>query len=211
MRYAERLEGGREVAVTYHQFTQGPGLRLAWRIAGLMTWPVILPMALLSRLSDFVFRTFAEALACVPFVFGVVARGEFYRLTLRRCGRNVSVGFGSFFVYRDVEVADDVLIGAYNSIHHVDIGRHALIADGCRLLSGARYHEFGRVDVPMALQGGHLRRIRLAEDVWIGANAVVMADVGTGSIVAAGAVVTKPVEPFCVVGGNPARPLKRRN
>ena len=62
----------------------------------------------------------------------------------------------------------------------------------------------------MALQGGELRRIVIADDVWIGANSVVMDDVGAGSIVAAGAVVTDPVEPMSIVGGVPARQIRSR-
>jgi acetyltransferase-like isoleucine patch superfamily enzyme len=209
MRYAAPMADS-EVPVRYHQFTQGPALRAAWRAAGVATWPLVLPMAALARLSDFVFRTFSELLALLPYVVGVVARAEFYRLTLRRCGRNVSIGFGTVFVYRDVSIGENVLIGSYNTIHHCDFGDYVLVADGCRLLSGARYHSFYRTDVPMALQGGLLRRIRIERDCWIGASAVVMADVGEGSVVAAGAVVHRPVEPWSVVAGNPARVVRRR-
>jgi acetyltransferase-like isoleucine patch superfamily enzyme len=137
-------------------------------------------------------------------------RYEFYRFTLRRCGRNVMVGFGTFFLYRDIEIGSDVLIGAYNTIHHCDFGSHVLTAEGCRFLSGPHYHTFERTDVPMALQGGRLRRVLIADDCWIGANAVVMANVGNGSVVAAGAVVTETVAPWSIVGGVPARLLRSR-
>jgi serine acetyltransferase len=54
--------------------------------------------------------------------------------------------------------------------------------------------------------------IVVGSDVWIGAKSTIMSGVkiGHGAIVAAGALVTKDVEPFSVVGGNPAKHLKYR-
>ncbi|MBR7023358.1 MAG: hypothetical protein IKI09_07810 [Bacteroidales bacterium] len=51
----------------------------------------------------------------------------------------------------------------------------------------------------------------IESDAWIGAGAIIMPGItiGEGSVVGAGAVVTKNVEPFTVVVGNPARPLKK--
>ena len=48
------------------------------------------------------------------------------------------------------------------------------------------------------------------DDVWIGANSIICSGVriGQGAIVAAGAVVTKDVEPYAIVGGNPAKVIK---
>lgn len=120
------------------------------------------------------------------------------------------IGFGTVFIYRDIEIGDNVLIGMYNTVHHCDFGSYVLTAEGCRFLSGSRYHNYERTDIPMALQGGNLKRIRIADDVWVGTNAVVMADVGEGAIVGAGSVVADDVETYTIVGGVPARVIKRR-
>jgi acetyltransferase-like isoleucine patch superfamily enzyme len=210
MRKRERIEGDRYYDIEYHQFTQSRALKLAMSAAGVATWPLVLPLALLARISDFVFVTCSQLLAFAPYLLGTIMRYEFYRFTLAHCGRNVMIGFGTVLLYRDIRIGDNVLIGMYNTIHYCDFGSYVLTAEGCRFLSGAQYHNFERTDVPMALQGGKLRRINLANDCWIGANAVVMADLAQGSIVGAGAVVTKSVEPYTIVGGVPAREIGRR-
>jgi acetyltransferase-like isoleucine patch superfamily enzyme len=210
MRLAEPIVADGYVEVEYQQFGQSAALQLAMRLAGLLSWPLVVPLALASRASDFVFRTASELLALVPFLFGTIVRYEFYRWALNRCGRNVVIGFGTVLLYRDIEIGDHVLIGMYNTIHHCDFGSYVLTAEGCRFLSGSRYHNFDRTDVPMALQGGKLRRVSVGDDCWIGANAIIMSDIGAGSVVGAGCVVTAPVESYTVVVGNPARAVRRR-
>ncbi len=143
-------------------------------------------------------------------MIGTILRYEFYRFSLRRCGRNVMIGFGTVFIYRDIEIGDNVLIGMYNIVHHCDFGSYVLTAEGCRFLSGSQYHNFERLDVPMALQGGRIKRITVGDDCWIGANAVVMESLGTGSVVGAGSVVTAPVEPHSIVAGVPAKLVRKR-
>ena len=205
MRRDERIEGDHYTEIEYHQFTRSRGLKLAMRGAGVVTWPVVVPLALVSRASDFIFRTLSESLSLVPYVAGVIVRQEFYRWALTRCGDNVSIGFGTYFYYRDVEIGHDVSIGSYNVFHYCDVGDYALIADGSHFLSGTRYHNFDRTDVPIAKQGGRLRRIRVGDGSWVGAKSVVMSDVGEGAVVGAGSVVSKPVKPYTVVSGNPAK------
>ena len=177
---------------------------------GILTWPVVWPLAMLSQTSDMVFRTVSEMLSLMPYVFGVVVRAEFYRFALRHCGRNVVIEFGAIFIYRDVSIGDNVTINRYSVIHHCDIGSYALVGEHAVLLSGSRQHDIDRTDIPMALQQGRKKRIALGDDCWIGAHSVVMEDVGRGAVVGAGAVVNKPVPELMVVAGNPARPVRRR-
>jgi acetyltransferase-like isoleucine patch superfamily enzyme len=211
MRQTGRIVTDEYVDVQYEQFAPSSALRIGMRLVGYLLWPVVLPLAFAARVSNAVFRTMSELLALVPYVPGTVLRYEFYRWTLRRCGTNVVIGFGTVLLYRDVEIGDHVLIGMYTTIHHCDFGSYVVAAEGCRFLSGSRYHSFGRTDIPMALQGGKLRRIRIGDDCWIGADAIVMNEVGPGSIVGAGSVVTAPVEPATIVAGNPARVIRRRS
>ncbi len=210
MKHAGRITAEAETEVRYRQFEASGAMRFALALAGVLTWPLTVPLAILSRLSDLVFVTCAQFFAAFPYAFGIVFRYEFYRFALRRCGRNVHVGFGSYFLYRDVALGDHVLIGAYNIVHHCDFGSWVMTAERCTFLSGPHYHQYARTDLPMALQGGRLRRIRIGDDCWIGAHAIVMADVAGGSIVGAGAVVTRAVDPGTIVAGVPAEPIGRR-
>jgi acetyltransferase-like isoleucine patch superfamily enzyme len=56
--------------------------------------------------------------------------------------------------------------------------------------------------------GTRYERVALGRDCWIGEGAIIMADVGAGSIVSAGAVVLTSAPPATIVGGNPAKIVK---
>jgi len=210
MRHEGRVEAGEYTEIEYHQFTQSTAMRVVTAILGILTWPITIPLALLSRASDFIFLFCSQFLALAPYVIGTILRYEFYRFALLKCGKNVMIGFGTVFIYRDIEIGDNVLIGMYNTVHHCDFGSYVLTAEGCRFLSGSKYHNYARRDLPMAMQGGSLTRVVISDDVWVGANAVVMSDIGRGSIVAAGSVVVDQVPDESIVGGVPARLIKQR-
>ncbi len=89
------------------------------------------------------------------------------------------------------------------------IGNRTLIGPGVRICTGT--HSNDMEDRRAALGTSCAKPIIIEEDCWIGANAVILPGVrvGRGSTVAAGAVVTRDVECMTLVGGVPARQIRK--
>lgn len=114
-------------------------------------------------------------------------------------------------------VRGDVEFGAHCTVNsYACISGKVRCGDGVRIASHASIvgfnHGFDDPAVPINRQPHQSLGIAIADDVWIGANAVILDGVaiGQGVVVAAGAVVTRDVPPLAVVAGVPARVLRRR-
>lgn len=110
-----------------------------------------------------------------------------------------------------VIVGENTGLNPYVVIYgRVVLGKNNMIAPHVMLAGGT--HHFHSTDTPMKLQGGSSMGIYVEDDVWIGANSVVVdgVTIGKGAIVAAGSVVTKDVRSYDVVAGNPAKKIKNR-
>jgi acetyltransferase-like isoleucine patch superfamily enzyme len=74
-------------------------------------------------------------------------------------------------------------------------------------------HRVRNKSLPWRKQGETYHPIKIETDVWIGARTIILPSVnmiGTGAIIGAGSVVTKDVEPYTIVAGNPARVIGKR-
>jgi len=150
-----------------------------------------------------VFSFFAHLCAFAPGLIGDYMRVAYYRMTLRSCARDCRIAFGAFFAHPQTTVGRRVGIGAYCVIGYASIGDDTLLGAAVQILSGGQQHKRdaqGR----LTDEGRKFVEIVIGEHCFIGASAVVMADIGDKSTVAAGAVVLTPVAPGTVVGGNPA-------
>lgn len=156
------------------------------------------------------FRAATQRASLWPGELGVLRRRALYQRTLRRCGDRLIVGFGTIFATPEIEIGDFVHIGGGGTVAHCTIGSDTLFGSGVMIMAGTRQHGIDRLDIPMRSQPGAFTEVAIGRDVWIGNGAIVAADVGDHAIVAAGAVVVKPVAPYAIVGGNPARVIGDR-
>ena len=110
----------------------------------------------------------------------------------------------------DVIIGDHTRIGLHNTIiGPVTIGCHVNLAQGITVT--ALNHNFEDSDKRIDEQGVSTAPVIIEDDIWIGANAVILPGVtiGNHSVVAAGAVVTKNVPPHSLVAGVPAKIIKQ--
>lgn len=110
----------------------------------------------------------------------------------------------------DLIIGDNTRVGLRNTIiGPVTIGNHVNLAQNITV-SGLN-HNFEDVNTPIDLQGVSTSPIVIEDDVWIGANAVILPGVTIGkhSVVAAGSVVGKSIPPYSVCAGIPVRVVKQ--
>ena len=143
-------------------------------------------------------------------LWGVYRRRALLRMAGAGVAGDCHIEIGTLISKPTLMIAPGAYVGAYCCLGDVRIGPRTMIADGVHIPSGAAQHGTTRTDVPMADQLGEPRTITLGADCWIGSAAVVLADVGDHAIVAAGAVVTHPVEPGAIVAGVPAEVIGHR-
>lgn len=177
----------------------------------------------------------------IPGGTGNVLRRLYYKSRFRHMGRNVSilpgctirgekniilrnnVGIGLYAqLYAGIEegtgfieIGDNTALNSNVNIN-ADIGGEIRIEKnvliGPNVVFRASNHVFIRRDTIIRKQGHNPGRVIVGDDVWIGANAVILpnVNVGTGAVIGAGSVVNKDVVPYSIVGGVPAKQIGKR-
>ncbi len=183
------------------------------RVLELLAWLMLLPLFLWSRLPLPEYSTFtapSQLLSYIPGFVGILLRRVWYRYTLRSCGTHLTVDWLAVIRTRASEVGNHCTLGVANWVGWVRLGDDVMTGSHVVLLSGARQHGFDDLDRPMRLQHGEKRQLNIASNVWIGTNALLLADVSAGTVIGAGSVVTRTFPENSVIAGNPARVLRSR-
>ena len=131
-----------------------------------------------------------------------------------RSGQNINVEKGAnFYTGWEVELGDNSSLGIDCMIpYDLKVGKDVMM--GPYVIIVGENHNFSNTEVPMRVQGYTIfPPVRIEDDVWIGARAIILPGltIGKGSIIGAGSVVTKDVPPYAICAGNPARIIKYRN
>ncbi len=142
-----------------------------------------------------------------PFGLGIGRRlrAALCRRIFLRYGRGAGVERGVYF-----GIGNHIAVGAYSGIGidarlhgpgNITVGDHMMFAPDVVIVTGN--HRFGDVGEPIQGQGGDVAPVVIEDDVWIGIRVTILPGVtiGRGSVIGAGAVVTKDIPPFAIVGG----------
>jgi len=148
--------------------------------------------------------------ACAPGVIGQYLRRAFLMHAIAHCAPSAVIEFGTIFSSASARIDDRAYVGPRCHIGWAHLERDVLLAAGVHVPSGADTHGTASLALPIRDQPGARREVCVGAGSWIGSAAVVMADVGSDSIVGAGAVVVQALPDRVVAGGVPARVIKPR-
>ena len=153
--------------------------------------------------------------------FLLPAGSEISRADAVRIGKHFGMGTSCRIYCHDPEKGSSISIGDNvalndNVMINADCGGRIVIGNDVlispNVVIRAANHRYEAGDSPIRQQGHAADVIRIGDDVWIGANAVVLAGVtiGRGAVIGAGSVVTRDIAEYTVAAGVPARPVGTR-
>lgn len=136
------------------------------------------------------------------------------RSIFKHCGRHVTIDRRAYFGNgRSLEMGDYSGIGERCVVpKNTIIGKYVMMAPEVHIVQNNHY--YNDTSIPMCKQGSPsiIPQTIIEDDCWIGIRSILTPGhrIGKGSIIAAGSVVTKDVEAYSIVGGNPAKLIKKR-
>lgn len=142
---------------------------------------------------------------------------KFERNSKIKCGKSPKFGRNTYLTARGGEIViGDFFHCNQDVILNADVGGKLTIGNHClfgpRVMIRTSNHAYLDPQKLISSQGHISSNIHIGNDVWLGSAVIVLPGVtiGEGSVVGAGSIVTKNIEPYSVVAGNPARLIRRR-
>ena len=126
------------------------------------------------------------------------------------CGKGITVKSNAD-ISMFIKVGNNSELGTRCMVQsHVVIGDNVIMGPDVKIYS--RNHRYDHIDLPIQYQGKIQKQTVIGNDVWIGANVIILPGVTVGDhvVIGAGSIVAKDIEDYSVVGGNPARIIKKR-
>lgn len=181
-------------------------------MATLAVLPLLISHRLCSVLrdADRSLESHSQLLALFPGLTGNYLRVAFYRVALEYCDPTATICFGTLFSKAGARIGKHVYIGPRCMLGLVSLENDVLLGPSVQIPSGPNTHGINRLDLPIRLQAGKKNRITIGQDTWIGANAVVLADIAPQCVIAAASTVTKPIPTLVIAAGNPASQIRSR-
>jgi virginiamycin A acetyltransferase len=177
----------------------------------LLVLPLALPVRMWARLDrhDAVFQFGSHAVSLLPGLPGDYLRRAYYRVVLRCTAPGPTINFGTILAQRETTISERVYIGAFCNIGSSIIESDVLIGSNVMIASPTMHH-IDDCRIPIAQQGGTIKKISIGAGSWLGNGAIILADVGPECVVGAGSVVVRPCERWGIYVGNPARLVRHR-
>ena len=188
------------------------GKQVVFWLATLLVSPQLLSYWIRARVlgADRALQGSTQLLSLVPGVFGQYLRRAFLNRVLSELHPTVTVEFGTVFSKAGAKLGENVYVGPNCNLGLVHLERNVLVGAGVHIPSGPDTHGIDDPSRPIREQPGELRMVHVGEGAWIGSGAVVLADVGRDTVVAAGSVVTRPLAERIIAAGVPAAMLRER-
>jgi acetyltransferase-like isoleucine patch superfamily enzyme len=171
---------------------------------------IVTPLVVAYRLRLVSYKTAGHALSLIPGGAGILLRRAWYGATLASCGKRLKVLFGAVIHNPDSRIGDDCSIGELNRVGLVEIGPKFMSSHGVCILSGRHQHGYEKCDIAMREQPATPRRVKIGEDVWVGAGATIGADVASHSVVGMGAAIVRTFDEWKILGGVPGKVIGER-